>query len=209
MTALNFIFDSENVYIAMDTLSITVDEKKPFKFASKIFPLPHLRSVMCGTGNIDLILDWNKMINRNVISYDIDYLNILTTEALRNLNSQYPKEVTSTIFQFGYSHKQNAFRGFVYRSTNDFNVEEYEYCAAIKPQVSFDFYEELSIHGVDEMFIKLITLQKYEDDLSKDKVGIGGEIHRFIMSKDSNQLDIIYRFPDHEEHYRDMISNLN
>ncbi|WP_339168990.1 hypothetical protein NSQ55_21315 [Paenibacillus sp. FSL H7-0943] len=208
MTAINFLFDTQTVVIAMDTLSITVADRTPFKFASKIFPLPHLRSVMCGTGNLDLILDWNKAIHKSVIAYDIDYLNTLTPDVLVNLNAQNPKELTSTIYQFGYSHKLEAFRGFVYRSTNNFVAEEYKYCTAQKPQVDFDFFEEAELHGLDGAFIRLITLQKSEDDACLDRVGIGGEIHRFIMTKDSNKLDIIHRFPDHEDQYGVMIDNL-
>lgn len=65
--------------------------------------------------------------------------------------------------------------------------------------MDFDFFGEAEVHGLDAAFIKLITLQKIEDDACEDRVGIGGEIHRFVMTKDSNKLDIIHRFPDHEE----------
>jgi hypothetical protein len=209
MTAINFMFNADTVVIAMDTLSISVQDRTPYKFASKIFPLPHLRSVMCGTGNLDLILEWYTTIQKNVISYDIDYFSQLTSDTLKSLNAKYPPEATTTIYQFGYSHKHDKFRGFVYRSTNDFKSEEYEYCTAYKPQVDFDFFGEAEKHGLDEAFIKLITMQKIEDDACIDRVGIGGEIHRFIMTKDSNKLDIIHRFPDHEEQYGQMVDKLN
>lgn len=208
MTAINFMFDADTVVIAMDTLSISED-RTPFKFVSKIFPLPHLRSVMCGTGNLDLILEWYTTIQKNVISYDIDIFSQLTSATLKKLNAKHPPEATTTIYQFGYSHKQKSFRGFVYRSTNEFASEEYEYCTAHKPQVDFDFFREAENHGLDEAFIKLITLQKLEDDASIDRVGIGGEIHKFIMTRDSYHLDTIHRFPDHEEQYGVMVDKLN
>ncbi|MNV87186.1 hypothetical protein D3C71_1812900 [compost metagenome] len=69
--------------------------------------------------------------------------------------------------------------------------------------------EEAALHGIDGMFINLVSIQKSEDDSNIDRVGIGGEIHRFYMTKDSYKLDIIHRFSDHEEQYGQMVENLN
>ncbi|AIQ75890.1 hypothetical protein MKZ21_24765 [Paenibacillus sp. FSL P2-0536] len=74
MTAMDAFFTEDFVYIAMDTLSLSMYDRKPYKYASKIFPLPHLRGVMCGTGNLDLILKWYTRIQKNVVAKDIDYL---------------------------------------------------------------------------------------------------------------------------------------
>lgn len=106
MTAINFMFNAETVVVAMDTLSISAEDRTPYKFISKIFPLPHLQSVMCGTGNLDLILEWYTTIQKNVISYDIDYFSDLTSDTLKKLKAKYPSEATTTIYQFGYSHEK-------------------------------------------------------------------------------------------------------
>ncbi len=61
MTALNFILDPGYVLIFTESLSLTID-REPFKYVSKIFPLPHLRGVLCGTGLIQTIMDWHVYI---------------------------------------------------------------------------------------------------------------------------------------------------
>lgn len=208
MTAFNFIFDENQVIICMDTLSLN-ERRKPFKFVSKMFTIPHLRSVICGTGNLDLILEWVNRVQRNVVASDIVFLNSIATKSLQELNSKYPKEVTSTIYQFGYSMLEEKLLGSVYRSNMDFQKEDYPYCSAIKPQVDFDLYEEVQSSSLDEALIKLVSKQKTEDEKSTEPVGIGGDIHRLYMNKNTYHLDIIHRFSDHEQCYDKMLQNLN
>lgn len=133
MTALNFIFEEEVIFIAMDTLSISTDKRTPYKFVSKIFPLPHLRGALCGTGNLDLVLDWHREIQKNIIAQSIDFFAENSTDILVKLNENYPKNATTTMYQFGYSQTLNKFRGFVFRSTNKFKLEELTFCTAHRP----------------------------------------------------------------------------
>ncbi|MEK4451267.1 hypothetical protein [Paenibacillus sp. FSL L8-0506] len=207
MTALNFVFSEQVIFIAMDTLSTSSNDRTPYKFASKIFPLPHLRGVMCGTGNIDLILDWYRTIQKNIVAQNIDYFAENSSDILLKLNENYPEYATTTIYQFGYSESVGKFRGFVFRSTNDFKQEELNYCIAQKPQVNFNFdnFEE----NIDENLVDLMMLQKLEDDQKLDKVGIGGEIHRMILTKHASRIDIIHRFSDFELQYEQMLKNLS
>ncbi|GFZ82997.1 hypothetical protein GCM10008018_31180 [Paenibacillus marchantiophytorum] len=192
----------------MDTLSLN-EKRKPFKFVSKIFPIPHLRSVICGTGNLDLILEWVFRVQRNVIAADISFLNSITTKSLLDLNKKYSVDLTSTIYQFGYSEVEGVLKGAAFRSTSMFQIEEYSYCSAIKPKVQYDLYEEIQKNGLDEAFISLMSRQKEEDDINPERIGVGGEIHRFIMNKDTHHLDIIFRFPDYGQCYNEMLDNLN
>ena len=62
MTAFTFLLEQDRVCIGMDTLSIDPQTKGPNKFVSKIFPLLHLRGVLCGTGVLQVILDWFALI---------------------------------------------------------------------------------------------------------------------------------------------------
>lgn len=209
MTALNFYLNENEVAISMDTLSIDINGN-PYKYASKIFHLPHLRSVMCGTGNLEVILNWFLMIQKNIISKDIDYLSDNTSSQLKEINEKVlSSELTSTIYQFGYSTMDKCFKGFVYRSTSDFERECLPYCIAMKPEVEFSFREQIEVVGIDNAFIELMTKQKEIDDNSgKDRIGIGGEIHRLYMTKDSSRLDIIHQFPDYEVTYEQIMTNL-
>jgi len=130
---------------------------------------------------------------------------------LQELNAEYSEFGNSTIYQFGYSEESQAFRGFTYKSATNFNLEEYEYGAVYKPQPfgHFDVYATMEEHGIDDAFIKLMELQKAEDDLLDEKVGIGGEIHRLVLQKNSFKIEIIHKFPDYELQYKEMILSLN
>lgn len=58
MTALNFILDPKYVIITTDTLISRSEDKQPSNYASKIFPLPHIKGVLCGTGVFEIIFEW-------------------------------------------------------------------------------------------------------------------------------------------------------
>ncbi|WCF11564.1 hypothetical protein NDS46_29910 (plasmid) [Paenibacillus thiaminolyticus] len=207
MTAINFIYEENQVSIYMDTLSLD-EKRKPFKFVSKIYPIPHLRSVICGTGNVDVIMDWVYRVQRNVVAADIEFLSSVTTEQLLEIHKKYNTfDVCTTIYQFGYSQIDEKFKGYVYRSTNNFSQEEYDYSFAIKPHVEFDWKEELK-NGLDNAFIKLMTKQKEMDDKSLTRLGIGGEIHKFFMTKDAYYLGVLHRFSDYMECYDQILENL-
>ncbi|WP_308638978.1 hypothetical protein [Paenibacillus silvisoli] len=207
MTAINFIYEENQITIYMDTLSL--DEKgRPFKYVSKLFPIPHLRSVICGTGNLDLIMDWVHQVQRNVIAADIAYLSEITTEQLIALQEKYPKDAgATTIYQFGYSQLVEKLKGYVYRSTKDFFQEEYDFCFGIKPEVDFDWDQEGKA-GLDNAFINLMVKQKEIDDKNPNRVGIGGEIHKFILNKDTYLLYTLHRFSDYESCYDEILKNL-
>ncbi|AYB37576.1 hypothetical protein [Brevibacillus laterosporus] len=208
MTAFNFIYDEKRIIVCMDTLSLN-ENRRPFKFVSKIFLIPHLRSVICGTGNLDLIMDWVNQVQRNIIATDISFLSTITTENLIRLYQKYDYAIgSSTIYQFGYSQIEKKFKGYAYRSTSGFQKEEFPYCSAIKPNTQFEIYDEIQVNGLDDAFIKLMKQQKEEDDCKHDRVGIGGEIHRIFMNEKTCQLDIIYRFSDYEQCYDEMLENL-
>jgi len=70
MTALNFRLRPTMVFISMDTLA-----SKPggecLGFSSKVLPLPHLHGVVCGTGSLNLVLDWFTFIQTRVSASDM------------------------------------------------------------------------------------------------------------------------------------------
>ncbi|GAV11370.1 hypothetical protein [Paenibacillus sp. NAIST15-1] len=204
MTAINFIYEENQVTIYMDTLSLDLN-RRPLKFVSKIYPIPHLKTVICGTGNMDLILDWVYFVQRKLTAADIAYLREITSETLSELNKKYPPDISTTIYQFGYSQIDEKIKGYAYRSTNSFNQEEYDYGFGIKPQIDFDFGSEVDLESA---FVHLMIKQKENDDLSPTRIGIGGEIQRLIMKKDTFLLQTIHRFSDFDECYAEILENL-
>ncbi len=57
MTAFNYILSPGQVLIATDSLASHPESKRPFNFVTKVFPLPHLAGVMCGTGGLQLAVE--------------------------------------------------------------------------------------------------------------------------------------------------------
>lgn len=210
MTAINYIYDKSQVVVCMDTLSLDLD-RKPYRYMSKMFPIPHLRSVICGTGNADLLLNWVNLVQKYIIAAaDISYLSKITSQKLIELNQEYSIDLTSTIYQFGYSEIDNEFKGYVYRSKSNFLQEELMFsCFAKKPDVEFNFHEEIK-EGLDKALINLVTKQKDVDDKKVgNRIGVGGEIQRIIMTKDRYQFDIIHRFLDYWDCFDEMLMNNN
>lgn len=141
MTSLVFCLSPEIVLIAMDTL-VTADKNEPHHFCSKMFPLPHLGSVMCGTGSMVLATEWFKQIHHNFFSNvfsevrlrDVYDLNKETPDRLRNLSQRLSQSSSCAdttlstslggkIFHFGYSLQEKKYKGFVYKSENQFSSE--------------------------------------------------------------------------------------
>lgn len=214
MTALIYLLNQNYVSLAMDTLSLSMD-KHPHHFTTKVFPLLHLHGVIVGTGCANLLFDWVEFVQKNVLAQDILYLNEITPEQLRNIadNNGYLENSTSTIYHFGYHEEEKRFIGFAYRSTNNFQSEELQYSVAIKPngedlqEIAIEIINNLEI---PEAFIEIMKLQKEFDNCkeSDERLGIGGEIHFFHMTKEGQLMMICHRFDDYYQVWAEMLSNL-
>jgi hypothetical protein len=187
MTALNFILQPNRVVIFMDTLALGSD-KNPFKYASKIFPLPHLRGVLCGTGSLNTIMDWHK--------YDLNETN------------------EATIYHFGFDprEEEGRIKGFAFRSTNNFLLEELKDGVGIKPGDNeiiryLDDILDTYDGGLEDLFINIMKLQKKKDDEGdpKNRIGIGGAIHMFHLNKNRQFLWECYNFDDYDETFYKML----
>ena len=205
MTAFNFLLEENRVCIGMDTLMISADTKAPFKYISKIFLLPHLNGVVCGTGFAEFILNWYLLIQSSIIAKDIDHLDLFASEALRKIAKNFTNEFSATIYHFGWSDQQKRFIGLVYRSTNDFISESLPYGLGTKPQIHVDKLNELPGD-----FVRIIEKQKRQDEASQNqsKVGIGGDIHFLLMTQEGYSLSRCHRFDDYDAAYDQMIANL-
>jgi hypothetical protein len=207
MTALNFLFEPDRVCIVMDTLMVRPDTRRPLLYTSKIFTLPHLGGVMCGTGVMQLVIDWFVCIQTAVIVRDIPHLDQYAPNQLRAIAGKYDlnSKLTSTIYHFGYSEIDQRYRGFAYRSEKNFISEELEYGFGIKPPVEFE-----PIQSLPKGFVEMMEQQRIEDRKkpTEDQVGIGGDIHLFVMTPEQMVLTRCHRFEDYESCYSKMLENL-
>ncbi|OMC63268.1 hypothetical protein BK125_31030 [Paenibacillus odorifer] len=211
MTALNWILGEKSVSIAADTFSLTM-EKEPFKYTNKIFTLPHLKMIVCGTGNANLILDYYKELQLIVVAREMYYVTAVTQDILLNIRKEYPKEVTTTVYLFGYNDNLECFEGFAFRSTNDFDKEKLAYGIGVKPELSRELVESYyeDTEDDDSFFTLVINKQKELDEmLPKEKrIGVGGEIQRIVSDASNFLISTIYRFDDYLDQYDLMLENL-
>jgi hypothetical protein len=97
LTALNYILARDRIVVSTDTLRSS-GEGEPHGFVSKILPLPHLHGVVCGTGSLDLLVDWYAFVQRRVGALDMRDLDDLAARQLPALAVKYPR---ATIYHFG------------------------------------------------------------------------------------------------------------
>lgn len=209
MTALNFMLDQKAICIAMDTLGTNAETGKPSFYTSKIFPLLHLNGVICGTGLGSFVHDWFVYVNTAIIARDMEHLNQFVTEPLRKLAEGHHinNDSSVTIYHFGYSENHQCFRGYAYRSSNNYESEELIYGFGIKPEISYEIPPPINL---PEDFIKIVIQQKIEDEKLpfEKKVGIGGEVHFLYMTPGKIIMTRCHKFDDYLSMYEEMCKNI-
>jgi len=209
MTALNFILAEDQVIISMDSLSSN-ENANPFKYTTKIFPLPHINTVVCGTGSLQLVLKWFCYIQEKVLAENINVINREAPEALPILEKETGHEVDSTIYHFGIDSHSKKFVGYAFRKNNNYRIEKLDNGIGVRPpdavleKISNNQY---SANDLPELFIKIMKDQREFDNSGEDKVGIGGEIHMLIMTENKQLMWTSYRFDDFEAMYDEMLNH--
>lgn len=223
MSALNFIFAREAVYIAADTLLVRHPDKQPLQFTSKIFPVPHLDMVICGTGLQLPLLRWFAHLIMERVATGVEDINGFAQDTLQGIHyeSLPPSSangLSATIYQFAFAEQLNEFTAFAYRSENNFRPEQFGECFAMKPQLPSEIMATLNLDTSNfdlvTDFTALISAQRTYDESRPfgDRVGIGGDIQVCMMQKArmgrpvSIQLVRVHRFADFHQQLATMRS---
>lgn len=212
MTAFNFILNPDYVLVFMDSLSLKTN-KEPLKYASKIFPLPHLNGVLCGTGSLNTIIDWYVYIQLQIVGNLMEIPNKIAPSQLKKIHSKYDLNGTNeaTIYHFGFCPLEGKIKGYALRSTNNFLLEELKYGIGIKPHDT-DIIKYLSDSMVarpnlTDLFIDIMKMQKKNDEQKdhQERIGIGGSIHMYHLESNHQFLWECYNFDDFNEMYSKML----
>lgn len=210
MTALNFVIQEDQICLAMDTLSIDAENREPLVFLTKYAVLPHLDTIVTGTGHGSFVADWMHYARCNVIATDIDHLNQYTPDSLRRLAANHENlgRITATIYHFGFSSARNRFLAYVYRSTKNWESEEILDGVGVKPQI--DFYPDETFE-LPAAFIELAKRQREQDNSLPpyERVGIGGDIHFVVMNRNGIHVSRCYRFPSYDQDFEAMCTHLD
>jgi len=219
LSALIVLHDRQATRLAMDSLAVSADKKRPVAFVNKIFPFPQLDSVVVGTGALRVIADWVRFLTISVTWGGVRFLNELTPdqlpsvneEAIRLYDSTRPDDLTTTIYLFGYDREEERMRGFAYRSKNGFVSEELDYGVIVKPGgqgvgVEFVRARQAYLEQYENEFdaflhasIVAMKMQKQQDEALaiEDQVGIGGEIYSISVTRSEQLLLTSHRFDDY------------
>lgn len=225
MTILNASVAANEIILTMDTLVSNRIEGslEPAYFTQKFEYLPFANSIVCGTGNFDIlrkIFD----LTKNLLVREVDTLAVLVRgyaqkEFIDMLDES--KYGTSTIYIFGFDEQKRT-RVYALRSTNGYNLQ---YIAGfdrpsmiLKPDISNTYKSRLmkvmDQDGYDS-FIDIAKINKeYDDSLAdndKQKVGVGGELVAIVLSANYNEAIVskIYTFEDYEEQYQFALDKLH
>ena len=221
MTALNFVLTPDAVHLVMDTLAMSGDQSGPKGFLSKIYPMPHLDGVVCGTGFQQPITEWCYTVQSSMLVADMVELDQYAPECLPAIFERHRQDtdipgLTVTLYHFGYSSALERFVGYAYRSENDFASEMFPAeVIAVKPGIP----SIPEIKTVPDDLVAVVELQKEHDDSRPvdERVWIGGDIHYFWMEKnpeseDGRPIHMIlhrcHRFPDYDDMLIEMRENL-
>jgi hypothetical protein len=206
MSSLIFHLTPEQVIVAMDTLAVTFDTRKPFFFCSKAYPLPHLNGIMCCTGYGNMGSDWAFRVGR-FVARDIHHLDQYCSEAIAECGKQFPlsPDETTTIYHFGYSEEEQRYVGFAYRSANNFKSERLGYGTGVKPPIA-----EIKLEAYPGDLIAMMDTQRRDQKVlpERDRLFIGGEVQCYVLASKKITIETVHRFADYEGDYEEMCAGL-
>lgn len=181
-------------------------------FCSKAVYIPHLRTIVAGTGLGGFANDWANEINNRMVVKGIRNLDYHTPDRLRerwlqaSTTPDFPEGLTTTVYQFGIDEENEEACAFAYRSTNDFESEELPYGTGVKPPCALpdtnDFVEAVRTTMIE---------QRLAEDLKPDgqRVYIGGECVILHLTRGSCSVAKAFQFDDYQQQLRDVFGALD
>ena len=201
MSSLIFYTDSTQIVVATDTLAVTSDGR-PMLFSSKAHHLPHLRTIIAGTGMGMFSGDWAMEINNRMILEGIMNLDYHAPGALRARWAKYrqdfvlPESLTTTVYHFGLSEDDQSVVAFAYRSTSDFQSERLPQGFGIKPECPVP-----EGNSMLEIIPQMMNLQReIQRKVAPEKrIYIGGEVVVMHLTASSFSVLHPHSFPERAE----------
>jgi hypothetical protein len=209
MSSLIFYTDPEQALVATDTLAVT-PVGAPMMFSSKAIYLPHLRTIIAGTGMGMFSGDWAMTVNNRMVLRGIQNLDYHTPAALRELWQRYkseyplPEEITTTVYHFGLSEDDQSLHAYAYRSTNNFSSERLCYGFGLKPACT------LPDDGSLVENLPLMMAEQRNSELKKpqgERLYIGGECIALHLTKNGCNAFRVFQFEDYPQNLREIFCN--
>ena len=206
MTAFVALVTPEQAFLAIDALACDGPERSPHNLVTKLFPLPSMRMVMFGTGLLDFMLEWLRMLEHRFILADVETVDRYASDALRELWRRYAAlGETTTIYHIGYARDQ--FRWYAYGSDRQFASQPLPHALVVNPadgvaEAQRDGTPLAGTPTLDTLvryFVDIMEIQKQHDDQQPigRRLGIGGEVYFLVMLPPAEyRLFVCHRFSD-------------
>lgn len=197
MSSLIFYTDAEQVLVVTDTLTTDLNGSPSF-FTSKANYLPHLQTVVAGTGVCGFSTDWFAQVNNQMVIRGIENLDYHTPNALRSLWEQYKADysllddMTTTIYHFGFSEESGNVVSFVYRSTAGFASERLQFGVGVKPECTIP--DENLLEHLEAMMHEQRSLQSLKP--LPQRIHIGGKAYAIHLTKQACTFTELFEFSD-------------
>jgi len=207
MSSLIFWTDPEQALVVTDTLAVT-EAGTPLTFCSKAIYLPHIYTIISGTGIGMFSGDWAMAVNNRMVVKGIQNLDYHTPNALRELWLRYateqsvPENRITTVYHFGFAEDDGSIHSYAYRSTNNFSSERLSYGIGVKPHCTVPKPERL----VESLF----SMMKEQRELQLarphgDRVNIGGQGIVMHLTRSGCNTYSAFQFGDYEAQWDEMM----
>ena len=210
MSSLIFEITDNSVAVAVDTMC--VDELGSFRgHVSKAFAIPHLQVVIAGTGVLDVIERFFIAINSSS-ALNHDELAEKSGDLLAEIWEDWKQSaeirrssdgeaigdpgITTTVFQFGFSHAAGRYEAVQYHSGEGFRAERI-------PRSDNLFYKPPAPllgekqNGIAEIARIMLSQRAHESSKPASKrIHIGGDILLLCIDQQGVTIRKVYSFAD-------------
>jgi hypothetical protein len=212
MTALNYVLDSEFLWLVTDTLCTATPKNRPYIYSTKVHAIPHLSGILAMTGQGLFALECLKalmvrLIARDVMDADPDVPEIyreLWEKHLQLISKErtHATNVKTTIYHFGWVQSENRIVGLEYKAENNFVSERIPDGCWMHPNTVPD----ITVRQPHDL-IRITMKQKTIDDAlpSENRAGIGEDFHFVALTKDRITIQRVFRSDDFDKVYNEMV----
>lgn len=210
MSSLIFEVTDDSVAVAVDTMCVD-GLGSPLGHVSKAFAIPHLQVVIAGTGVLDLIERFFIAINSSC-ALNHDELAERSGDLLAGIWENWKhaadigrssdgeaigdSAITTTVFQFGFSHAAGRYEAVQYCSDEGFKAER-------MPRSDNLFYKPPAPllgekqNGIAEIARIMLSQRAHESSKPASKrIHIGGDILLLCIDQQGVTIQKIYSFAD-------------
>ena len=208
MSSLIFYTDPSQALVATDTLAVKPDGT-PLMFGSKAIFLPHLKTIIAGTGLGSFSGGWANYVNDRLIVKGLRNLDFHTPDGLNGLWKRMkvehgvPESMTTTVYQFGISEDDGEIRSYAYRSTNEFASEPLPHGTRAKPECSFPTEGNIVQH-LRSMMYEQRSIQALKSP--NERLYIGGDCVVMHLTNEACTTATLFRFDDYEENLDEILA---